>query len=311
MLQAQSIPIYKVYTHEVDIVLMFTYLIPCKNNNELLEETLESIDIECADIKKILLVDDYSEVPINDSIKFQHPKLSIIRNQEESGIVGALNFGLKHVNTDYVLRLDSDDLDLPCRIKCTKEAINNFKDADIIAFGKLDFPGDRATNVHWRSRKELAALLTFGNPIYHPTVCIKTSVFKKIQYSNGLNRDGQAAKGAEDYLLWCKAYLAGFRMYNYPSIVIKYRVWDGQVSRERSAKDPAYTVAKWFQAHLDQQPILTLVDFIKSYWNNKGQLYGAGSGDFTITAVKRRFGNTKGVAAIFWCLVYLFIRFLK
>jgi len=290
---------------------MFTYLIPCKDNPELLTQTLNSIDFDLAEVDEVIVVDDYSSRPLSDELNFNHKKLRLIKNAGLPGIVGALNYGASFVCSKYILRLDSDDLDFPDRIQKTKCAINKFSDADIISFGKENFPKSIATNVYWRNRKELEALLIFGNPIYHPTVCIKSSVFDLIEYSENIHKNTQLAPGVEDYLFWCNAFLKGMRIYNYPEIVIKYREWDGQVSRKRYTADPASNVGIWFQKNLNRSTIASLYLLLKIVLNTKNEKYGTGIVEFCETSIKRRYGSSKLIFKFFWIIVYLFYKLLR
>ena len=59
---------------------MFTYLIPCKDNPELLTQTLNSIDFDLAEVDEVIVVDDYSSRPLSDELNFNHKKLSLIKN---------------------------------------------------------------------------------------------------------------------------------------------------------------------------------------------------------------------------------------
>ena len=115
---------------------MFTYLIPCRNNAELLEDTLNSIHFDNEFVDEVIVIDDYSDQFISSSISFKHDKLNIYRNKSKPGLTSALNYGIDKVKSIYVLRMDSDDLDLPTRISTTIQALKDYPNADILSFAK-------------------------------------------------------------------------------------------------------------------------------------------------------------------------------
>lgn len=122
----------------------------------------------------------------------------------------------------------------------TSQEIANRPDADIISFAKVDFPGNVETNISWENKNDLKILFMFGNPVYHPTVCVKTSVLKSLKYCDFELPNGATIKGVEDYYLWCRCFLAGFNIHNCSMSVIKYRKWNGQISNSKKKRIPLH-----------------------------------------------------------------------
>ena len=287
---------------------MFTYLIPCKDNHSLLLSALMSIDFDNPLITQILVVDDHSELPLQSNINFEHHKLRIVINASEAGIVGALNYGVSLIQTKYILRLDSDDIDFADRVSITAKAIEIYPDADIISFAKQDFPTINQTNISWKDDKQLKTLLTFGNPIYHPSTCLRSNIFDNLCYSNFILESGRSVTGVEDYFLWCRSYLLGLNIYNHPEIVIKYRKWEGQVSNNKAVNDPAVFVPRRFQSQSNTNTFIALFMLISLTLSTRNSQYYSSSLEFLFSAIKRRYGSARFCSKFVWVLIYFFLK---
>lgn len=282
---------------------MFTYLIPCRNNAELLEDTLNSIHFDNEFVDEVIVIDDYSDQFISSSISFKHDKLNIYRNKSKPGLTSALNYGIDKVKSIYVLRMDSDDLDLPTRISTTIQALKDYPNADILSFAKEDFPNKNITNVHWSSDNELRTLLTFGNPLYHPTTCLKTRLLSELRYVDFHTLAGNTILGGEDYLLWCRAFLSGAEIRNIPQVVIRYRIWSGQVSKIRNKPDVAAYISQWFETS-NNNLRSELWYLFKFCYYDKERRKNKEVRNFLDTVIRRRFHMATSFKKPFWVIFY-------
>jgi glycosyltransferase involved in cell wall biosynthesis len=81
-----------------------TIIIPTLNRQAMLTETLNSL-IVLKEVVSIIVVDDGS----TSKVKFNHPKVIVIRNGESLGEGMSINLGLKHVRTQFVAVISDDD----------------------------------------------------------------------------------------------------------------------------------------------------------------------------------------------------------
>ncbi len=90
---------------------MVTVLMPCYNAGDYLIEALESVYTQTYKRWKIILIDDAStDNSLYKARKYvKNPRVTIIRNPENLGQSKSQNIGLAHVDTSYVIQLDSDD----------------------------------------------------------------------------------------------------------------------------------------------------------------------------------------------------------
>ena len=165
-----------------------TILMPNYNNAPYLDDCLESIKKQTYKDFRLLIVDDKSTDNSVEIINnFSDDRISVILKEKNSGIVDTLNRGLQEINTQYIVRMDGDDLMHPQRL----EKLVSFMDENpsigvcgsgIEHFGiskeKISYPADYKLN---------QASLIFIHSIGHASVIYRTEVLKNnnITYTNG------------------------------------------------------------------------------------------------------------------------------
>ena len=97
---------------EQEIVMgLVTVVIPCYNQAHFLGEAIESVLVQSYPNFEIIVVDDGSPDDTSE-VAASYPKVRLIR-QENQGLSGARNTGLRHSKGEYVVFLDADDRLLP------------------------------------------------------------------------------------------------------------------------------------------------------------------------------------------------------
>jgi hypothetical protein len=118
--------------------------------------------------------------------------------------------------------MDSDDICIHDRFETQLNfLLNNNLDACgsyIQYFGSLNYLKTFPTNYD-----NLKFLMQFGSQIAHPTAFFKKSFFEKLKYK-------EEYKFAEDYEMWKCAIIAGKKIGNVPSVLLKYRTHNNQSS---------------------------------------------------------------------------------
>jgi glycosyltransferase involved in cell wall biosynthesis len=110
-------------------------IIPHYNDSERCKTLLSSLKEGL--FKEIILVDDASEEKHVHSLKemineFKHLPLTLIELTSQSGAGKARNEGLKHITSDYVIFVDSDDVLTSNHEVILKEAVN--QNMDVVYF---------------------------------------------------------------------------------------------------------------------------------------------------------------------------------
>lgn len=202
-------------------------ILPVYNGERFIEEAISSILTQTHSNLELIIINDGSTDRTLDLIvdNFDDERLKVFTT-ENQGIVGALNFGIEKARYQYIVRMDADDVSLPTRIECQLSyMIDNNLDVVGCNIYTINEKGNSVGSVDYpESNNKILSALPFFNPICHPSVIIRKSLFdKEGGYLQGF-------EGAEDFELWCrlsKNYLFG----NCQNYLLKYRLTSGSLSR--------------------------------------------------------------------------------
>jgi glycosyltransferase involved in cell wall biosynthesis len=191
----------------------FAVLISIYFNDDpaLLDMALSSIFNNTLQPSSVVLVYDG---PVSAELNFVarhyliHENLFIHQKQENEGLAKALNFGVKFCNTEWIVRADADDYNLPHRFA----KLSRFMGKEFDLFGsfieEIDLDG-RITGLRAppTSHKNIVKFSKYRNPFNHMSVCFRKSTFL-------------AAGGypdlylREDYGLWATMISLGAQCHN-------------------------------------------------------------------------------------------------
>lgn len=178
----------------------------------------------------VLVCDGVIEDSLNEKVldfefksKLKGVDFKCVRLKKNQGLGKALSIGQEYCNSDYIVRMDSDDISLPNRFEELSLFIEKNPDVDV--FGAqieefFDKPGDlkrfrRVPTIH----DDIIKLSKIRNPMNHVTVCIKRL---SLEASGGY----ESMLWHEDYYLWVKMLQKGFKFANLPQTHVAVRVND-------------------------------------------------------------------------------------
>ncbi len=149
----------------------------------------------------------------------------IIRSHKP-GIVAALNLGLEKITSEFVARMDEDDVMLPERLELQYEYLRRNK--EVLAVGGqlslIDIEGRTIGQAGYLKKIKLSSHHLFEkSPIAHPAVMFRRESVNRV----GGYRDFLP----EDWDLWVRLREVG-PVHNLKEVVLKYRVHPGQLSRQ-------------------------------------------------------------------------------
>ncbi len=209
---------------------LVTILIPNLNGMPYLERAIKSClsqTYEC----KVLVVDNGSS---DTSLEYLGKMEQSTRNfkfvsEEKRGISSALNFGLSHIDTKYVARLDADDEMVEDRI--SRQVAYLEENPDYIVVGSqlvyINEQGiETGKSLYPESQTDLIRYFAFSNPIAHPSVMFRRDDILALGSYN------PKMDGAEDLDLWLRCINAG-GIANLSLLLTRYRQHDLQVSRSK------------------------------------------------------------------------------
>lgn len=95
-------------------VLMSEY----NTKEEELRQSIESILNQTYKNFEFIIIDDFSEEKSMQIVKsYDDDRIKIYRNDKNIGLAESLNKGIKLSNTDFIIRMDTDDIALEDRIE--------------------------------------------------------------------------------------------------------------------------------------------------------------------------------------------------
>ena len=198
-----------------------TLLIPNYNNAAYLEDCLKSIQKQTYTDFKILIVDDGSTDNSVEIIEqFPDNRIQLIQKEKNSGIVDTLNVGLEAISSEYMMRMDGDDLMTENRIEKLVQFLDRNPDFGICGSGIQQFGLSDKKMIYETNPLKNRANLIFGHSIGHASCIFRMDTIKQhnIRYSNGY-------KYLEDYKIFYDLSQVT-KMTSIPDLLYLYRQED-------------------------------------------------------------------------------------
>ncbi len=177
-----------------------TVLLPVYNVGDYIGKCLESMLNQSYANYKILVVNDGSTDDTLDIVK-KYP-VQVISYEKNMGISHALNMGIDHIDTDYTIRMDGDDISHRDRIQIQINFME--KNPEIFMSGctstltsQLDNNWDlKFAEKKMTTAKELRLFYLYHTYLLHPSIIFRTKQWQKKNY-----RYDSQFNGVEDFEL--------------------------------------------------------------------------------------------------------------
>ncbi|WP_419239787.1 glycosyltransferase [Photobacterium leiognathi] len=210
-------------------VLMSLY----KGEKELfLSEALSSIEVQTVQPDEIIIVHDGPLTEeLYDTLNTWRCRLPIkdVILEKNVGLGFALNEGLKKCKHDLIARVDTDDINLPNRFKIQYEYM--CENPEIAMCGSHITEFDQKPEEIISARKvpignDISKSIFKRNPFNHMSVMYrKSAVLDSGSY--------QHLKFMEDYYLWIRMYLKGYKLANLDMVLVNARIGNGMLERRK------------------------------------------------------------------------------
>lgn len=173
------------------------------------------------------MIADRIDVNSADAILMKSELNYRIMQSDEPGIVPALNLGLKSITSEFVARMDEDDVMLPKRLQLQYDYLR--KNNTVLAVGGqlalIDIENRITGLTSYRTNVGISNHHLFeSSPIAHPAVMFRRQVVNQI--------GGYRSFLPEDWDLWVRLREIG-PIHNLKERVLNYRVHPGQLSSEK------------------------------------------------------------------------------
>lgn len=199
-----------------------TVLMAIYNCADTVSEAIESLYSQTYKNFKLILCDDGSTDDtyfIAKQYAEKYDNIVLLKNTKNMKLAYSLNRCLEYADTEYVARMDGDDISLPSRFEKQVEFLDNHPEYALVSTGmvRFDETGDWGISI----LKEKPSINDFrkGTPHAHAPSMIRTNVMKEVK---GYTVSKRLERG-QDYYLWYKIYKAGYYGYNLQEPLYKMR----------------------------------------------------------------------------------------
>lgn len=179
-----------------------------------LREAIDSLYSQTYKEFKIIMCDDGSTdstYQIAKEYANQHDNVILIRNPHNMGLNHTLNHCLKYADTEYVARMDGDDISLPTRFEKEIQFLDSHPEYAIVSCPMIYFDeSGEFGKGKTRDIKPNKESFSKGTPFCHAPCMVRTIAYKAV---GGYTEDKRLLRN-EDYNLWAKMYAKGYKGYN-------------------------------------------------------------------------------------------------
>jgi glycosyltransferase involved in cell wall biosynthesis len=200
-------------------------LMPCRGRLEQVQQAVQSILDQTYPHFDFLIIDDASDAPVADYLKsLKDRRVQVIHHEQPAGISACLNEGLNILETEWVFRMDADDIASPYRLEKQLSFLQRNPGIALLGAQISFFPGRHKFRPVPLTHGEIAYRLNWSNAFNHPTVCYRREEVLKY---GGYN---ESLAIAQDYDLWTRLIMH-LQAANLTECLLKYRHHPNQISR--------------------------------------------------------------------------------
>jgi glycosyltransferase involved in cell wall biosynthesis len=219
---------------------LVSVIMPAYNAGEYITEAIESVLIQNYRNFKLIVIDDGSTDNTKDIVaSFKNNKIKYFY-QENKGLAGAQNTGIKISQGPFLIKLDSDDMMTPDFISKHLQEFEKHPEADLVYCDDyLIDENSKSIRVIKRpeyknTRMLIRDLFHCGFPVVPFRTCIRKSVFDKI----GLFDEN--LRMAEDYDMMRRFVKYDLKIQHLPNVMYLRRMTSDSLSRNFTTQNAQY-----------------------------------------------------------------------
>lgn len=207
-----------------------TVLLPVYNGARYLRETIDSVLTQTYADFLLLVINDGSTDNSKDVVlSYDDPRITVIDNGRNLGLVGTLNKGIGLVATKYLARIDADDIWERTKLEKQIEYLESHPECGLCGTSINKFGIINSQMIFPEDNDGLKVGFLFYCMMSHPSVVYRTSMLKE----SGLRYRADYFP-AEDYKMWTDC-LEITQIHNIPEPLVRYRQHQEQICREKSS----------------------------------------------------------------------------
>jgi glycosyltransferase involved in cell wall biosynthesis len=207
-----------------------TVLMPVYNGEKFLSETIESVLQQTYTDFVFLIINDGSTDGSEKIIQsYTDTRIRYVKNERNFGLVTTLNKGIDLVDTEFMARMDADDLWVETKLKKQIEVFDHHPEVGICGTSIRKFGAFEGDFYFPVDNEALKVGFLFYCTMSHPSVVFRMSFLKE----TGLRYKANYFP-AEDYKMWIDS-LQLTQIYNIPELLVYYRQHETQICSTANA----------------------------------------------------------------------------
>lgn len=177
-----------------------------------LPEALDSLYSQTYQNFKIIICDDGSTdntYEVARKYAEHHQNIVLIKNDRNQGLNFTLNRCLEYADTEFIARMDGDDISMPLRFEAEIKFLDEHPEYGVVSTPCTYFDENGVFAKGSGQGEVFPRHFIHHSPICHAPCMARTRVFKAV---GGYSVDDKLLR-VEDYHLWFKIYAAGYKLY--------------------------------------------------------------------------------------------------
>ena len=214
-----------------------TVLMSVYNGSSYLAPAIESILAQTfRDFTFVIYEDASTDESARILSSYADSRMDLRVNRENRGLTRNLIDGVQRARSDYIARMDADDIAHPERLAAQVIYLDRYRDIDVLGTNVMFFNEDtEELGRQPEHHDEIALELFFGFTMMHPTIMLRRDALVRA----GLNYD-PAFIYSQDFDLWTRM-LPGHRFANLQTPLLRLREHSNKISRSKRDAQQSFT----------------------------------------------------------------------
>ncbi len=203
-------------------------IMPLYNNEKYVGEAIGSLLAQSFGDFELIVVNDCSTDSSLEVVKnFNDPRIKILNNEVNEGIVYSRNKGLEVAQGKFIAPFDSDDVAMPEKFMRQIAYLKKHPEIGLLGSWVLLINQEGHTmKQHWKlnaNQNMVPSLMLFKNYFTHSAIILRRDAIPKEGYKSGFDM-------VEDYKLCCDV-ARKWKVWNFPQYLLKYRIHQTSITK--------------------------------------------------------------------------------
>ena len=253
-----------------------------KEKDTYIRKAIESIlNQSYRNFEFIIILDNPENKGLEEIIREYEGKdkrIKFLINEKNMGAHDTRNRAIRHSRGKYIAIMDADDISLKDRLMLQVTAMEE-RSVDAIS-GFVEVVDENENLIYAMDRlpektEDINRKMKINDCMPHPALMVRKDVYEKL---GGYNK---VPYGCEDYEFLLRASLKGYKLYNIPKIILKYRMTMSSLSRNHLYQQ--YLMMRYCQIkYFEGKELGDYENFVKQYYTpERAEKYSRAAGYFT------------------------------